>query len=73
MVVRVVRGRNINGEDSDREKDEGRELRNEAEQKAKTLRDRPNVQHVQIDTGKTWREGVIRWFPRRGPVKIPPT
>lgn len=22
------------------------------------------VHHVQIDTGKTWREGVIRWFPR---------
>ncbi|CAN0106984.1 unnamed protein product, partial [Laminaria digitata] len=22
------------------------------------------VKHVQIDTGKTWREGIIRWFPR---------
>lgn len=27
-------------------------------------RGRVRVQHVQIDTGKTWREGVIRWFPR---------
>ncbi|CAN0515798.1 unnamed protein product, partial [Ectocarpus sp. 12 AP-2014] len=24
------------------------------------------VKHVQIDTGKTWREGAIRWFPRHG-------
>lgn len=24
----------------------------------------PRARHVQIDTGKTWREGVIRWFPR---------
>ena len=23
-----------------------------------------HVKHVQIDTGKTWREGIIRWFPR---------
>eukprot|EP00752_Nemacystus_decipiens_P001730 g1673.t1 len=29
-------------------------------------RTEPRVQHVQIDTGKTWREGVIRWFPRHG-------
>ncbi|CAM9734258.1 unnamed protein product [Scytosiphon promiscuus] len=30
----------------------------------------PMARHVQIDTGKTWREGVIRWFPRHGVKKL---
>ena len=29
------------------------------------------VQHVQIDTGKTWREGVIRWYPRQDVFLVP--
>lgn len=67
VVVRVVRDRKSDSKDSESwDGREERQLRDAAGRKAKaTVRDRPSVQHVQIDTGKTWREGVIRWFPRR--------
>lgn len=72
VVVRVVREAREDGEgggggggERGPNSGESRETAGDAWSKgAAGRRERPQVQHLQIDTGKTWREGVIRWFPR---------
>ena len=72
MLIRIAKGQGedpgINdGNDDD---DSGRiagggggDVEKEGDRRDKVEVGAP-VQYVQIDTGKTWREGVIRWFPR---------
>lgn len=60
VLVRIAKGRSEEGSHDDGHRTHdggGGEV--DGDQQAEV-----RVQHVQIDTGKTWREGVIRWFPR---------
>lgn len=61
VLVRVLKEKG----DGDDERTNG-DRKTDAKQKGGENTDGQNskAQHIQIDTGKTWREGVIRWFPR---------
>lgn len=74
MLIRIAKGReedsNSDGDDEGHGNDESDGNRTSDGGGGHGGGDRQQrearVQHVQIDTGKTWREGVIRWFPRYG-------
>eukprot|EP00903_Cladosiphon_okamuranus_P021122 g19403.t1 len=72
VLIRIAKGRE---EDSDSDRESESDSDDESpESLGGGGRDREHhearVRHVQIDTGKTWREGVIRWFPRHGVPSI---
>ncbi|CAB1097231.1 unnamed protein product [Ectocarpus sp. CCAP 1310/34] len=63
VLVRIAKERRITpNSDSDGDSDG----QSQAEEVTREGRSNTQVKHVQIDTGKTWREGAIRWFPRHG-------
>ncbi|CAM9261096.1 unnamed protein product [Ectocarpus sp. 12 AP-2014] len=63
VLVRIAKERRVTpNSDSDGDSDG----RSQAEEVTSEGRSNTQVKHVQIDTGKTWREGAIRWFPRHG-------
>ncbi|CAM9856139.1 unnamed protein product [Ectocarpus fasciculatus] len=61
VLVRIAKERRVTP-NSDGDSD----WRSQAEAVTSEERSNTQVKHVQIDTGKTWREGAIRWFPRHG-------
>lgn len=64
VIIRVVKDSASGGDKGDKEAGSTtREAKGEESDEAEEAR---NVRHVQIDVGKTWREGIIRWFPRSG-------
>lgn len=65
VLVRIAKEKRVtpnSGSDGDSDG------RSQAEEVTSEGRSNTQVKHVQIDTGKTWREGAIRWFPRCGPA-----